>query len=143
MAASNTALIADLIATIFHDNKSLLQELEIDTVIVGCKREHPSLESLMVTENLDVNPENLPDNVETTRALSSMVFTIGEYLEEFIGIEESSKLMGQSVRLFKAKYLEEEIAEVVHALPEIFAIGASGTAASVENFAFQENHKDC
>ena len=141
MATNSTTLIADLLATIFQDNKTLLLELKIDKVIAGCKREHPVLEHLVVTENLTVNPENLPDNPEVMRALGSMVFTIGEYLEVFVGAEESNKRIGQAVRLFKAKYIEDEIAEVVNALPEIFAIGASGTAASVENFEDLEKVK--
>ncbi len=141
MAINSTALIADLLATIFQDNKTLLLELKIDNVIAGCKKEHPVLEHLVVTDNLTVNSENLPDNLEVMRALGSMVFTIGEYLEVFIGAEESNKRMGQAVRLFKAMYLEDEIAEVVNALPEIFAIGASGTAASVENFEDLEKVK--
>ncbi|MCK5397282.1 MAG: hypothetical protein KAJ33_03435 [Thermoplasmata archaeon] len=141
MAINSTTLIADLLATIFQDNKTLLLELKIDNVIAGCKREHPVLEHLVVTDNLVVNPENLPDNSEVMRALGSMVFTIGEYLEVFVGAEESNKRIGQAVRLFKAKYLEDEIADVVNALPEIFAIGASGTAASVENFEDLEKVK--
>ncbi len=141
MAATRIALITDLLATIFQDNKTLLLELKIDNVIAGCKREHPVIEPLIITEDLSVNSDALPDSPEVIMALGSMVFTIGEYLEVFVGKEESNTRIVQAVRTFKAKYMENEIAEIVNALPEIFAIGASGTVASVENFEDLEKVK--
>ncbi len=141
MAATRIALIADLLATIFQDNKTLLLELKIDNVIAGCKREYPVIIPLIVTEELSVNSDQLPDTIEVIMALGSMIFTIGEYLEVFVGTEESNKRIVQAVRIFKSKYMENEISEIVNTLPEIFTIGASGTAASVENLEDMEKIK--
>jgi len=141
MVGTRIALIADLLATIFQDNKELLLELKIDNVITGFKREHPIIKPLIVAEDLSVNSDALPDTTEVIMVLGSMVFTIGEYLNVFVGADDSNRRITQAVRLFKAKYREDEIAEIVNTLPEIFAIGASGTVASVENLEDLEKVK--
>ena len=84
MAATRIALIADLLAILFQDNKTLLLELKIDNVIAGCKREHPVIEPMIITEELSVNYDALPDTPEVIMSLGSMIFTISEYLEVFV-----------------------------------------------------------
>ncbi len=141
MAATRIALIADLLATLFQDNKTVLLELKVENVIAGCKREYPVIEPLIINEDLSVNSDALPDTPEVIKAIGSMIFTIGEYLEVFLGVEESNKRIAQAVLTYKAKHMDNEIAEIVNDLPEIFAIGALGTIASVENLEDLEKVK--
>lgn len=132
-SVSSVGLLANLLEAILQDNKELLLELNAGNVISGFRKENLILSDLDVSADLHVNASRLSDESDVLMALGSLIFTIKEYLEIFVGSSESEKRVGAAVINFKNRTDETHLVRLNVMIPEIFAIGSVSPEASLES----------
>ncbi len=129
---SNVGLLAGLLETVLQDNKALFLELNIGNVISRFKRENPVLTLLAVTDELRIEPSGLQDDAETGEALSTLIFTIKEFLEIFIGSVETGIYFSTSIANYRKKVGEENAGILSKSYSELFQIGEETPESSIE-----------
>ncbi|MFO7619195.1 MAG: ATPase domain-containing protein, partial [Thermoplasmata archaeon] len=132
MMASNVSLLAELLESIFQENRELLLELKVSNVISSCKKEHPAIAGLAVDPDLHLDVGNIPDGYGSQFGLASLVFTIRDYLEVFIGVAESDARVGKAISGFVKRHEPSELGPLKEAFPDIFNIGAASPEAGLD-----------
>jgi hypothetical protein len=132
-SVTSVGLLANLLETILQENRELLLELNAGNVISGFKKENPVLSDLEVSADLRVNASTMHEDSDVLMALGSLVFTIKEYLEIFVGLPESEKRVGTAVINFRNRTDETQLVRLKAMMPELFAIGSVSPEASLES----------
>jgi KaiC/GvpD/RAD55 family RecA-like ATPase len=132
-SVTNVGLLADLLDTILQENRELLLELNISNVISGFRKENPVVYDFEVGADLHVNASRLVDEADVLMTLGSLVFTIKEYIEIFVGKQESETRVGTAVMNFRNRTNETHLVKLKEMMPEIFAIGSVSPEASLES----------
>jgi len=140
-SVSSVSLLANLLEAILQDNKELLLELNAGNVISGFRKENTVLSDLDVSADFHVNASRLPDEADVLMALGSLVFTIKEYLDVFVGSSESEKRVGAAIISFKNRTDETLLVRLSVMMPEIFAIGSVSPEASLDSLDDMEKVK--
>ena len=124
MAEKTTiSLSAELLTAVLGGNRELFLELHIGKVLARCREEFPVLQAMRIGEDLTIDVGAVPDTEEAVRAIGSVIQTIREFLELFVGPEDAWSNIVKEVGRFKGEN-RSLIDGLQTVIPEILSMDA-------------------
>lgn len=127
-------LCADLLRTIFNENRELLLELQLRDSLGQYEKAYPVLSELKIGADLSVDAVTMPDNDNSVVAISHIIRKTQGFMEIFVGAEESEKRIHEAVMKFRQENaLDVENFGLANVLQEFLKIERQETVLDFDN----------
>ncbi len=123
--AENTrvSLCADLLRTVFEENKELLLELQLRDALGKYETVHAVLSELKIGQDLSVDATSMPDTEESFVAIAYLIHRVQGFMELFEGDEAENRITDAITKFKEENQAEIQTSGLIDACPQFFSTG--------------------